>query len=383
MKNFFIILLLFCHQTFAQQQVQGIVLNGTDSSKLIAASVFINTSSIGTITGDDGKFILRGINVTNFQLIISYVGFTPVSININPENINQFHIIKLFPRKRSLEDITIMPVDKNGWKKWGTQFTRLFIGTSYFAEDCKIENPGVIRFYQNKKTGVLHAYSETPITIRNKDLGYNIKYLLENFTFDPKTRGMLYMGYSVYEDLSKKNNNKMKKWIRNRHLVYAGSILHFIRAVYNNSVKTQGFDVRDKIRIYSGDSAFNQIYRGGNLAQFVKIHDTIYTVSVGFSDTAMKQADYVDLIDTVEFSLKNLVKFDASKSQKTFYFDNYLDVRYHTPPYKSEITLDTNEPLVIDESGLYFDPANLITSGHWADQRMAETLPFDYVDKNE
>ena len=381
MKYFFIILLFFYQHIFSQQQVQGIVLNGTDNSKLVAASVFINTSTIGTMTGEDGKFILSGITATNFQLIISYVGFTPVSININPDNINQFHTIKLFPRKRSLEDITIMPIDKNGWQKWGTQFTRLFIGTSYFAEGCKIENPGVIRFYQNKKTGVLHAYSESPITIRNRDLGYNIKYLLENFIFDPRTHGMLYMGYSVYEDLSNKNKNRIKKWIRNRHLVYAGSILHFMRAVYKDSVKAQGFDVRDKIRIYAGDSAFNQVYRGGNLAQFVKIHDNTYAVSVGFSDTSMTKADYVDLIDTAEFSLKNLVKVDTSKKQKTFYFDNYLDVKYHIPPYKSEITLDTNEPLTIEENGLYLNPANLITSGHWAEQRMSETLPYDYVDK--
>ena len=243
MKYFFVSLLFFYQQIFAQQQVQGIVLNGTDSTKLIAASVFINTSTIGTMTGEDGKFLLSGITVTNFQLIISYVGFTPVSININPENINQFHTIKLFPRKRSLEDITIMPIDKNGWKKWGVLFTELFIGSSGFAEDCSIENPRVIRFFQNKKTGVLHAYSNSAISIKNKDLGYNIKYLLEDFTYNAKTQSMHYLGYSSYEDLSSKNKNKVKRWIRNRHYVYTGSLLHFMRALYKDSVKSQGFDV--------------------------------------------------------------------------------------------------------------------------------------------
>ena len=381
MKYFFVSLLFFYQQIFAQQQVQGIVLNGTDSTKLIAASVFINTSTIGTMTGEDGKFLLSGITATNFELIISYVGFTPVSININPENINQFHTIKLFPRKRSLEDITIMPIDKNGWKKWGVLFTELFIGSSGFAEDCSIENPRVIRFFQNKKTGVLHAYSNSAISIKNKDLGYNIKYLLEDFTYNAKTQSMHYLGYSSYEDLSSKNKNKVKRWIRNRHYVYTGSLLHFMRALYKDSVKSQGFDVRDKIRIYDGDTAFNQVYRGGNMAQFVKIHDSIYAVSIGFSDTSMTKADFVDLIDTTEFSLKNLVKSDATKKQKTFYFENYLDVKYHIPPYKSEITLVTDEPLTIEQSGLYVNPTNLLTSGHWAEQRMAETLPFDYVDK--
>lgn len=70
-----------------------------------------------------------------------------------------------------------------------------------------------------------------------------------------------------------------------------------------------------------------------------------------------------------------------AKNQKAFFFENYLDVKYHIPPYKSEITLVTDEPLIIKESGLYVNPTNLLTSGHWAGQRVAETLPFDYADK--
>ena len=380
MKQLLVLFLFFYQQTFAQQEVQGIVLNGTDDSKLVAASVFINNYTKGTITGEDGKFVLGEITATNFQLIISYVGFKPVSININPENINQFQTVKLFPRKRSLEEISIMPIDKDGWKKWGKLFTQLFIGNWGFAEDCKIENPHSIRFFQNKKTGVLHAYTDTAISIRNKDLGYNIKYLLEDFTYNPKTQSMLYLGYSSYEDLSRKNKSRKKRWIRNRHIVYAGSILHFMRAVYEDSVRAQGFDVRDKIRIYSGDSAFDKVYRGGYMAQYVKLNDKVYAVSIGFSDTSMTKADYVDLIDTTEFPFKNVTTFDPVKKQKTFYFENYLDVKYNVPEYKSEISLVTDEPLTIEASGLYVNPTNLLTSGHWAEQRMAETLPFDYVD---
>lgn len=192
MKYFLLFFLFICRQTFAQQDVKGIVLNGTDNTKLIAASVFINYSTKGTTTGEDGKFVISGLAQTNFQLIISYVGFKTLSIDINAENINQFHIIKLFPRQRSLDDISIMPIDKKGWQKWGALFTRLFIGTSGFASDCTIENPRVIQFYQNKKTRVLHAYSDGPIIIHNKALGYEITYLLEDFQYDSVTQSMYY-----------------------------------------------------------------------------------------------------------------------------------------------------------------------------------------------
>lgn len=122
--KYFLIVIFFCQQQiFAQQKVQGIVLNGADGSKLIAASVFINNSTRGTITDEDGKFVIAGLTETNFQLVISYVGFKPVSVNINTQNINQFYTIKLFPRKRTMEEISIMPLEKNGWRKWGNLFT--------------------------------------------------------------------------------------------------------------------------------------------------------------------------------------------------------------------------------------------------------------------
>ncbi len=379
MKHSLILFLFICQQTFAQQEVKGIVLNGADTTKLIAASVFINYSTKGTTTGEDGKFVISGITQINFQLIISYVGFKTVSININAENINQFQIIKLFPRRRSLDDISIMPIDKKGWQKWGALFTRLFIGTSGFASDCIIENPRVIQFYQNKKTRVLHAYSDGAITVLNKALGYNITFLLEDFRYDSATESMYYLGYSSFEDLSSRNKNKIKRWTRNRHYVYRGSILHFMRALYSDSVQEQGFDVRDKIKIDAKDSVFDSIYRYGNMAQFAKIHDRVYAVSIGY-DSTMTTAQYVDLIDTTAFPLQKVTTFDAVKKQKTFYFENYFDIKYKEPPYKSEITLLTDEPLIIEENGLYVIPTNLLTSGHWAEQRVAETLPFDYVD---
>lgn len=153
-----------------------------------------------------------------------------------------------------------------------------------------------------------------------------------------------------------------------------------MRALYKGNVRAQGFDVRDKIKIYPKDSVFNVIYRGGNMAQFVKMNDKVYAVSIGFADTSMSGVNFIDLLDTSEFSLKNITKLDTAKKQVTFYFENYLDVKYNTPPYKSEITLITDEPLIIEKNGFYVNPTNLLTEGHWAEQRVGETLPFDYVD---
>jgi hypothetical protein len=65
MKYFFFFLIFFYQNTFSQtNQVNGIVINGEDNSKLASASIFINNSSKGTISNADGKFTLTGI--TNY-----------------------------------------------------------------------------------------------------------------------------------------------------------------------------------------------------------------------------------------------------------------------------------------------------------------------------
>lgn len=381
MKYVFTFLLLLSLEAIAQQEVRGIVVNGVDGTSLAAASVFVNNSSKGTITGNDGKFVIAGITETNFQLVVSYVGFETVSININAQNINQFQTVKLFPRERSLEEISLMPIDKRGWQKWGLLFTGLFIGTTGFAENCSIQNPAVIRFYQNKKTKMLHAYSDGAITIRNDALGYTIDYLLEDFQYDSVSGSMHYLGYASYKDLQSRGKSKTKRWVRNRHLAYRGSILNFMRALYVDSVAEEGFTAKDKIKIYAGDSVFNSIYRGGSMAQFVKISDRIYAVSIGFRDTTMTVADYVELTDTTNFPVQKLTTFDAIKKQKIFYFNNYLEVKYKLPDYNSELTLQTEDPVIVEANGFYFNPTNLSLSGFWADQRMAYTLPFDYIDE--
>ena len=387
------------------QQVEGIVLNGKDNSALVGASVFINNSSRGTITNSSGKFLITGFTENNFDLIISYVGFNTQSIQINSQNVKSVHTIKLFPRVQPMDEVTIMATDKNGWEHWGRIFTDLFIGVSDFAGSCTIDNPEVLRFYYNKKTSIVHAFSNAPVIINNKALGYIIKYQLEDFVYDPNKGISGFAGYSTFEEMPSRNNNKSKKWQKNREDAYKGSILHFMRSVYIDKVSENGFDVHEKLRVYNKDSVYAQIYN--KLApQMVHLGTRVYRVKAPNNDThffepnnTIPKPAYIDLVDTAQFSFKNASTLDSSKKQRSFYFRDYLEVTYKNAieksdylryyflpqnakvPQRSDVYLSVEEPLVIEEDGLYFNPINPLLSGYWVWSKMAGTLPSDYIEK--
>lgn len=396
MKYLFFLLIFFCQNIFSQtSQVNGIVINGEDNSKLASASIFINNSSKGTISNADGKFTLGGITEKNFELIISYTGFVSVSLKITPENIGQFQTIKMVPRKEMMEGISIMIPEKDGWKTWGKFFTESFIGQSDFAKECVIENPKALRFFNDKKHNRLTAYSNTNLVIKNKALGYLIKYQLEEFDYDFKNKIISFSGYSNFQELKTHSTNKRTRWLKARREAYYGSIMQFMRALFADSVAEKGFDVREKIRIYNTDTLFNKIYLPGNMPT-VRIENDSYKSRPGEIPSFKKIPDYVDLINLKNVSFKDATRFDSSTKQKEFYFDNYIQVIYKNanakmdyvianglPKYlkmkqSSEAKLSSDDPLIIEKDGSYFNSMNMISSGYWGWFKMAEMLPSDY-----
>ena len=394
---FLSIFFLFCsHFSYSQNRISGVVINGIDNGPLSAASVFINNSSKGTLTANNGTFSINAITETNFELVISYTGFETVSLKVSPDNINSNFTIKLFPRTSELGEIKITSPEKDGWKKWGSFFTESFLGASNFALECKIINPEVLRFYYDKQNQILSAYSHGNLIIHNRALGYNIRYQLEEFRYDGKNKIITYIGYTGYEDLNLKNNRN--KWTSNRREAYRGSLLHFMRSVYANNTATEGFILREKIKVFPADSAFKQIFRNGILATNVVIDSNQYFSVAGPKKALSKSPEYIDLFNKKTFEITKAVASE-SENQKRFYFLNHLQVVYTNAKEKddylkklwrplgsskfqtSEFSLVMDEPILIEQNGVYFNPINVLTSGYWGWCKMAETLPIDYIEK--
>src|SRR5205085_2266189 len=120
------------------------------------------------------------------------------------------------------------PFEKDGWQKWGKFFTENFIGTSAFAQGCTIKNYKTLRFRLSKAKNTLTVIAAEPLQIENKALGYKIQYQLEEFSYSFRERVLLYLGYTLFDEL--KDNGPRKRQLQNRAQAYNGSIVHFMKS---------------------------------------------------------------------------------------------------------------------------------------------------------
>src|ERR1700722_10853408 len=176
--------LLFCSfGAFSQTVLKGKVISEETQKPLASVSVYLNNTSLGSITSEDGVFIIRGIPSGKFRLVASCVGFETYVNMIDPRPVGKDFVILLTPKAEELQSFSVTPPEPNARKKWGKLFTELFIGDTPGSNDCKLTNPEVIKFRMNSDN-TLTAYAKEPLQIVNYKLGYEIKYKLEEFQYD-------------------------------------------------------------------------------------------------------------------------------------------------------------------------------------------------------
>jgi hypothetical protein len=82
-------------------------------------------------------------------------------------------------------------------------FVRTFVGVTPNAAHCKILNPKILNIYRDPETKTLHVNSGGDfLIIANQALGYNVKYLLEEFELDDQQSFSMYIGQAVFTEMA-------------------------------------------------------------------------------------------------------------------------------------------------------------------------------------
>src|SRR5688572_14940091 len=108
----------------ALAQVAGIVLDKEDRKPIAGASVYIDNSTIGTVTDRQGYFLLNTGNTSN-SMVISHVSYIKQQFIIAPGKLDT--LVFMMERKvADLENFTVKVENRENWKKWGSLFTSHF-----------------------------------------------------------------------------------------------------------------------------------------------------------------------------------------------------------------------------------------------------------------
>lgn len=397
------------------QTVQGIVLDSVTRQPIASANVYFSNTAMGTITDANGSFLLNISAPGKYDLVVSFIGYEIYHMPVPPgKKITNLRIL-LKQKVTELKEVVLRQSEKFGWEKWGSLFMEHVVGTSLFSEETELLNSDALRFYFDKATNELTATANKRLLIRNKALGYDIKFDLAKFVFDTLTKDFAYEGFPFFEEMKTNRENIKKRWEKNRETAYHGSLMHFYRCLYDGRLAGSGFEVRrwgfltmeEKKRVkklyteYLDFKKSSQNIIGPNPYRYIDNTD-----SIGYFRKVMDNAgDSPMLLDTL-LKADSLVyrvgnasiwfQFPGSLQVRFLYRDfpveygrSYPDMINHIKPalvkprpVTTDIHMKSATPITVYINGAYLDGESLYTDGYWSwAEKLSSIVPYDYFPK--
>lgn len=367
------------------QMVQGTVVNDAEQ-KISNVSIYIDGTKIGTTSKEDGSFSLNlpSKNIGNiiFQKEDYETFATPVSEVLN----KKLKVVLL--KTNTIEEVTIIPFTEEAYKNHIRYFLNTFIGND--QENVKIKNQRSLKFAYDKKNKILKVKAPKTLIIENKNLGYEIEYNLISFSADFNSNMINYTGTSFFRET--KNSNKVKL---NRMNAYDGSMLHFFRSIYNNTISEDKFIVNHVVQIpnpkYPTAEELNILKNFKEMARtsktLLKIPEEISDIShrknsqkpyaLAITKTMIPDSDYVKRDgQSVLFSFKDILQVNYSK----YYYElkGKEFIKTTIPVVISSYLHPEGETFEVSKDGNISTPDLLIAEGDFTKNKIENMLPLDY-----
>ena len=354
----------------AQKQLVGNIVASDSKKPIASASIFLSNTSIGTISKDNGEFVLLPFPEGRYDLVVTILGYETYTIAIGSNAIPAKLEIQLVPKVKVLEEVIVSPYEKNGWEKWGDFFMENLIGKTPNAADCKLLNQEVIHFRFNKKKNILNAYADEPLQIQNEALGYELKYDLSIFEFNFSSKIFFYQGYPLFTHLEVKKKRIEARWQKNREETYKGSLMHFMRSLYRNTLDTEGYEmrkiIRDKDKLtnpFSGRSTGNN---NGDILVNIPLNGDSIAFAIDSFTVGIQFKDYLQVV----YKWKNMPETYRS-TQRGMSPSQPMTAELHMP--------DPQKVVAVLSNGSYFSGKDILTLGFWSwSEKLSNMLPLDY-----
>ncbi|SDE20113.1 carboxypeptidase-like regulatory domain-containing protein [Niabella drilacis] len=377
--------------------VTGIVNDSATLAPVSGASVYLPNTTLGTITDTNGRFRIDHLPAGFYELTVTHVAYHPLKFQLS----SSFRPDSLYMRPKAgfLNPVVVRSKTKErsgSWKKWGAVFFDIVMGNSIYANSCRIENKEVVVFSYHKKNGILEARTTAPLVIQNAALGYTIYYETDRFLRNEKTAETVSTGTLHFTEM-KGDSSKQNTWRRNRAEVYKTSLLRFMRALYNNSLKQQGYSLYRLKSLKIADT----VILGNRTAAVTRAMGHIgNTFKTTVDSTEIQAGQITSPVDAQTVALNYpgtlLVRMadslysaplvlDYLRSASFLFFSRLQDAA-RMPAFKeltnrisSMLYLDESPSLFIKPNGSYRKNSALITNGffNWS-EKVAMMLPLNY-----
>lgn len=347
-------LLFFWNLSFSQI-LEGSVFSKSTQLPLAAATVYLDGTTISTLTDENGYFKLNSRGNIKPDLVISYVGYVTSRIN-NPF---QFKKIKTYIEEDAI-GIDEVFIGKGPFtqKEMLKAFKYHFLGSSKAASSCKIENEDDLYFFFDVETNTLTASSQNPLKITNDYLGYEINFELIDFevkynqrTLNPHgEKGSSFAGTTFFRDISKSN-----KVLKRREEAYLGSSTHFMTSLANATLEKEKYRIIvDKFQV--NPNLYFKVTDTLGLKKIKVLKDPMIRVPkppdhIGSASIIVQKEEYTEVKDYFHIYYANGIQSFANFASKEYF---------------------------VDENGNYNPYHGVIFGGYIGNLRAGDMLPTDY-----
>jgi len=367
-------------------QISGLVIDSETKTPLPGANVYLEQTTVGTVTTDSGTFVLN-IPAGNYNVIVSYVGYKPFSAPAYKDKNNQL-VAALIPDIKMLNEVAIT-VDPN-WPEYFSLFKMFFLGKN--SNQCEILNPKVLTFNYTKGTYILTAEASQPLIIENRALGYKLHYDLTSFIH--YTGRTSYTGFTRFEELPAVKSKEKKLWRTNREQFYLGSPNHFMHSLISNQSPKDQFiikklDKRQKLPVTCTllgkwpENGFQSTDTIVTLTQKVDYPspDNMATPSGNIANTKSK-VEY-NVLYPGEVQPGSIVTPTETANIFKVSFDHSLFVAFKNKTATNTSIITMLAPYALaDTKGNLENPNALLYEGYWGTLRVGDQLPIDYIPEN-
>lgn len=371
------LMLTLCVGLAAAQQsytITGVVTDEKDVP-IPGATVFIGDSRKVTASDNEGRFTLTQVQPGNYKVVVRMMGYTVLQHSFMLQNRDARFRFKLQEDNVMLNTVNVSSMSLAERKRLLAIFMECFLGRSKNAAQCKVLNTDDIKIQFDKKKNILTASSYDFLVIQNKALGYTMKYLLNNFTYDRSDRqGIIrFDGTLFFEDM-KGNSRQQKRWEEERVNTYLGSVPHLFRSMFSKTLEENGFVIyqmltRDAINEYGKKQQkipaqyFQPVKSFDKFIE--KVDDNFKTFNLG-----LLRKDSTELY----------VVYTPKKEPKDF-LEGGLAVQrfFQMPDGQASIVNPTDDNVVISRSGDVSPVHSILLGGFFAWGQVAAFLPTDYT----
>ncbi|MCS5489051.1 carboxypeptidase-like regulatory domain-containing protein [Algoriphagus limi] len=362
MRKFLFAIFIFSSYWSQSQTITGVVREKGTGLPLPYANVFINNSTFGAATNEKGEFEIKGEIPEEFELVASFVGYKTSSILIQRKGKQLYYqAFDLEFLEDQLSEVELKAKRDRSWERNLKLFTDVFLAVpdDPYGRDIELLNPWVLEFEKvkpEKGFNYTQATADLPLKIVNKAMGYQIDFYLQDFRM--LRNASRFFGQAYYQELEPEDPETDSLWKVNKELNYKNSVRHLALSLLLRNPQSQGFE----LYLVKPETGFRA--RTNNFS--VEVGESIIPLEI--------DSLYSKPLGNGSYRIFLPGKIEVHHLNKPWRNDYYSEI-YHAISW----LIAPSGYFDVDRNGTLIHPAQLVLSGYIGRQRLARSLPLDFV----